>query len=131
MRCLAVLVLALGLQVQPGGVPDAWGQSLRPDDRAPRAPDSEVVPLPEVFEMLRERYGGYQVDAELYAERDAQTGHIRYRYRVLWMTGDGRRLRLEVNAGSGNIERQSLHVPQSRHTAPNATSVWKTALTTE
>jgi hypothetical protein len=128
MKFLAVLVLALGLQAMPGGTPGALGQSLRPDDQSERAPDGEVVPLPEVFEMLRRRYGGYQVDAELFAERDEQTGRIRYHYRVLWMTGDGRRLRLDVNAGSGNVERQSLHVPQSRRSGPADIAVWKTAL---
>ncbi|HVY88941.1 MAG TPA: hypothetical protein VG942_08745 [Hyphomonadaceae bacterium] len=57
-----------------------------------RAPEREV-PLSSVLRELKERYGGQHLDAQ----------KVGNRYIISWVTGDGRRLTIEVDAASGRI----------------------------
>jgi hypothetical protein len=49
------------------------------------------VSLPDILRDLRERYGGQHLDAQ-------RAGSV---YRISWLTDDGRRLMIEVDAATG------------------------------
>lgn len=59
-----------------------------PGDREERQRD---VPLGQVIRELKARYGGEQLDTRKEGDR----------YVIAWITGDGRRLTIEVDARSG------------------------------
>jgi hypothetical protein len=61
--------------------------------REERAPQRDV-PLSDVLRDLRSRYGGQHLDARKVGEY----------YIIAWMTTDGRRLNIRVNAATGREE---------------------------
>ena len=91
--CLAALALCLPVAHAQG-----WGQSLRPGEARDAGRNGDIVPLKVVFASLEQRYGGYQLDAKLFA-----VGNGRSEYRIDWLTGDGRRVRIRVDAQTGRI----------------------------
>ena len=71
---------------QRGGLGSTWAQ---PEDR-----DKERdVPLSSVLRDLRAQFGGKHLDAQ----------KVGSRYVIAWITGDGRRLTIEVDAATGRI----------------------------
>ena len=75
-----------------------WGQSFTPGEARDAVRKGDIVPLKVIFASLKQRYGGYQLDAELFS-----AGNGRSEYRIDWMTGDGRRVRIRVDAETGRI----------------------------
>ncbi len=70
---------------QRGGFPSSqWDQPGR---------DREDVPLGSVLRELQARYGGQHLDAQKVGDR----------YIISWITKDGRRLTIEVDASTGRI----------------------------
>jgi hypothetical protein len=67
-----------------GGFGDQWDNGQ--DDR-------REVPLSSVLRDLRMQYGGRHLDAQKAGSR----------YIIAWITEDGRRLTIEVDAGSGRV----------------------------
>jgi len=103
-RVLASLALAGGLalggpmaaeaQRFPGqGYSSQWSPSEARDARE----RGQTIPLKDVFKMLKARYGGYQLDADLYSSRGG------LEYHISWMTKDGRKIDLVVDARTGQI----------------------------
>jgi uncharacterized membrane protein YkoI len=86
-----VAVLALGAPASAQGFPrDNWnGQEQRDEGRE----REREVPLSSIIRELRMRYGGQYVDAQ----RDGN------RYRISWITEDGRRMTIEVDAQTGRV----------------------------
>ncbi|MEO0816942.1 MAG: hypothetical protein AAFX86_06490 [Pseudomonadota bacterium] len=80
----------------------ASAQSFTPGDPRESGRAADIVPLREVFSRLKDRYGGYQLDAELFS-----TSGGGVEYRIEWMTGEGRRMRISVDARTGRITRSS------------------------
>ncbi|MEQ1785202.1 MAG: hypothetical protein ABMA14_27985 [Hyphomonadaceae bacterium] len=79
-----------GIEAQRGDSPFS-SQWDRP--REERAPQREVS-LSDVLRDLRSKYGGQHLDARKVGEY----------YIIAWMTTDGRRLNLRVNAATGREE---------------------------
>lgn len=73
------------------------GNSFTADQARDARDKGNVVPLRDIFRQLKRRYGGYQVDANLYNRGGGQV------YVVDWMTEKGERLRITVNAQTGRI----------------------------
>ena len=78
--------------------PAAYAQ-FRPDSLAPERPREQVregrrLPLSEVFQRLRARYGGSQVDVL------EDRGSV---YVIRWKTGEGRVIDLTVDARTGAV----------------------------
>lgn len=96
---LLVLALALGLlgAPAPASATPELGSSFSPDQARDAVKSGEVVPLRDVFADLRQRYGGYQLDADLFSTGRGSE------YRISWMTESGRRMRFRVDARSGRI----------------------------
>ncbi len=74
-----------------GGNDSPFSQWDRP--REDRQPQREVS-LSDVLRDLRARYGGQHLDARRVGEY----------YIIAWMTSDGRRLNIRVNAATGREE---------------------------
>lgn len=62
--------------------------------RRERSPERQDVPPSRVFQMLKDKYGGDKVNYR------KQGDH----YVISWVTGDGRRLNIRVNAKTGREE---------------------------
>jgi len=97
---LKAAFLAVSVALASVATPAA-AQSFRPDQLAPERPRDQVregrrMPLSEVFQRLRARYGGSQVDVL------EDSGAV---YVIRWKTGDGRVLDLTVDARSGAVLR--------------------------
>lgn len=98
----SLLLAALAATVAGPALLAANAQSFTPSDRRDTARAADIVPLREVFTMLKDRHGGYQLDAELFSTTGGGV-----EYRVEWMSGGGRRMRIVVDARSGRIIRSS------------------------
>ena len=81
----------------PADAQGQWGNSFSADEARDARKNGDVMPLREIFRRLERRYGGYQVDANLYNRDNGQV------YVVDWMTGKGERIRVTLNAKTGRI----------------------------
>lgn len=80
----------------------AGAQSFTPMNPQGSNPSDSYVPLKDIFARLKERYGGYQLDADLFS-----TGGGGAEYRIEWMDRNGRRMHIVVDARTGRILRTS------------------------
>jgi uncharacterized membrane protein YkoI len=76
-----------------------WTSSWSPNQARDARERGQIRPLKEIFRDLKRRYGGYQLNAELYASDDGSM-----EYRVSWLTEDGRKIDLVVDAATGEIK---------------------------
>ena len=56
------------------------------------------MPLSQIFNKLKQQYGGYQLSADLYDK-----GNGKSVYEIDWMTKDGRKMHFVVDAQTGAI----------------------------
>ena len=96
-RILASFALALTISSAPLAMP-AWGQSWDADQARDARQKGDIVPLKKIFRALKKEYGGYQLDAELFSKPGGGS-----EYRIVWMTEDGRRMTITVDAQTGRI----------------------------
>ena len=96
-RILTSIASAAILAVTPA-IGQGWGQSFSPDQARDAVNKGDIVPLRDVFRMLKQRFGGYQLGAELYSKPGGGS-----EYHIDWMTKDGRKMQIVVDAQSGNI----------------------------
>jgi len=91
--------LAASVCAQPGAGPNSLGQDWRPQQNEVRqgVNGGQLVPLAQVIEQLTQRMGGRQLDSGL----EYQNGKPIYRIR--WMTRDGRRIDLLIDATTGGV----------------------------
>lgn len=92
---IAVLMPAASAQ---GSSSQSWGNTFSPGEARDAVRKGDIVPLNTIFQRLRDRYGGYQLDAELFSTRGGGS-----EYRIRWMTEDGRRLNIRVDGRTGRI----------------------------
>lgn len=97
-KIIALLVyVALATAIVPAVAQAQQGNSFSADEAREARDKGNVVPLRDIFRQLKRRYGGYQVDANLYNRGGGQV------YVVDWMTEKGERLRITVDAQTGRI----------------------------
>ncbi len=96
MKFLCSLVLTLSVfslspaMAQPG-----------PTDRAREARESgEYIPLKTIIRKLEREYGGSYLNARLQRRADQQSHYI-----IDWLTEDGRKLKIALNAHTGRTIR--------------------------
>ncbi|MAV49679.1 MAG: hypothetical protein CME93_01825 [Hyphomonadaceae bacterium] len=90
----AVLLVSMGL-AWPGPATADWSRTFTPRQAHDARERGTTVPLRQIFSRLKRRYGGYQIDANLH-ERNGQQVYV-----IKWMTDEGKRIRLLVDARSG------------------------------
>ena len=97
-KIVAILALTAILSAPlPAVAQGQLGNSFTADQARDARDRGKVVPLRDIFRRLKNRYGGYQVDANLYNRDDGQV------YVIDWMTDKGERMRITVDAQSGRI----------------------------
>ena len=94
-----VTTLAMSVLVLPGPATDAFAQSFSPGQAHDAVRNGDIVPLKDIFTRLEREFGGYQLDAELFSTADGGS-----EYRIVWMSDEGRRLQIVVNAQTGRVE---------------------------
>ncbi|MCR9270298.1 MAG: peptidase [Hyphomonadaceae bacterium] len=95
-KIVAILALAaLTAAPMPANSQGQWGNSFTADEARNARDKGDVVPLRDIFRQLKNRYGGYQVDANLYNRDRGQV------YVIDWMTEKGERIRVTVDAKTG------------------------------
>lgn len=89
----ATSVAVLPASAQRGRDRDQGGFSQSWDRGGDREEQRRDVPLSSVIRDLRMRYGGQHLDAQKRGDR----------YVIAWITEEGRRLTIEVDASSGRV----------------------------
>jgi len=102
-RTLALLAI-LGALAAPVVLAQGqgWGAQFSPSEARDARKQGLHVPFDEVEKTLRREYGrdGVLISADLYSQ--ASGGAV---YDIRWQTGDGRLVRVTVNAQTGDIVR--------------------------
>jgi len=99
-RPFLTAMAAAALTIGAGqGTACAQTQSFTPGTPSNGQASTPPVPLKDVFAALESRFGGYQIDVELFSTRNGQE------YRIEWMSGEGERLSIVVDAETGRIVR--------------------------
>ena len=99
MKTLVSAIALAALTVPPVLAQGQWGQSFSPSEAREAREKGEIKPLKDIYRDLKKRYGGYQVTTELFSDEEGGTN-----YHVSWMTEDGRRIDLVIDARTGQIK---------------------------
>lgn len=92
--------LIIGVYAASGFAAEAqgrYGNSFSAEQAKSARDKGDIVSLGTIFNDLKRRYGGYQIDANLF-NRDGGPVYV-----IDWMTGKGERMRITVNARTGRI----------------------------
>ncbi|NDP39655.1 MAG: PepSY domain-containing protein [Rhodoferax sp.] len=83
----------------------AWADSDHDHDRAREALQSgEVLPLATILERVEREHAGKVLDVEL--DRDKDHGVVRWVYKIKVLTTGGTRLKLQIDAKTGDLIRR-------------------------
>ena len=93
---MLIAILALGTTMPASA--QGWGNSFSPGQARNASQNGDVKPLREVIQKLKREFGGTHLSAELFAKQGGGA-----EYRIDWITEDGRKLRLIVDAQSGRV----------------------------
>lgn len=87
------LVIALAVPATPA-IAQNWDAQQANDARQ----KGDIVPLKKIFRELKKRYGGRQLDANLYSKPNGGS-----EYKIDWETADGEHKVFIVDAQTGKI----------------------------
>ena len=95
-KIAALLALsAVAIATVPAHSQGQWGNSFTADEAREARDRGDLMPLRDIFQRLKRRYGGYQIDANLF-NRDRDQVYV-----IDWMTDKGERMRITVDAKTG------------------------------
>ncbi len=100
-RSAALLLSAAMLSALPAEA-QRWGNSYSPGQARDEVQRGNNVPLNRIYRDLQQRYGGRSLGAELFSRQGGGSD-----YHITWLTGDGRRMLVVVDAQTGRIRRTS------------------------
>lgn len=98
MKRTAAILALMGCLALPALAQGQWGSSWSPTEARSARERGVIKPLKDIFRDLKRRFGGYQLNAELFSR---ETGGMEYH--VAWMTEDGRKIDLVIDAATGQI----------------------------
>ncbi|MEO9971754.1 MAG: hypothetical protein ABJG15_18300 [Hyphomonadaceae bacterium] len=101
LRWVASFVMLIAISATSLVAPasgQGWGSSFSPGQARDASQNGDIKPLREVIQSLKRRFGGSHLNAELFSKRGGGA-----EYRIDWVTEDGRKLRLIVDAQSGRV----------------------------
>ena len=96
-RIILSLAVAIAVPTAPA-IAQGFGQSLDAGQANDAREKGDIIPLKKIFRELKKKYGGYQLDAELFSKPGGGS-----EYRIEWITGDGERRVFVVDAQTGKI----------------------------
>lgn len=92
----AILATGSGMSANTQG----WGNSFSAGEARDASQNGRIKPLREVIQSLKREFGGSYLNAELFSKQGGGA-----EYHIEWVTDDGRKLRLIVDAESGRVTR--------------------------
>lgn len=99
MKRIIASLMGLALVASaPAIAQENWTNQFSQGQARESVEKGKTVPLSRIFQSLKRQYGGYQLDADLYATRDGGREYV-----IEWFTKDGRRLTVRVDAESGRV----------------------------
>lgn len=106
MKRTLVLLAAVGLFLAPGAVAQlqdqGWGNQFSPGQAREAVKEGRALSYSKIEDMLERQYGGYVGRADLYNGEDG-----RPYYDVVWISKDGRKIDLLIDAQTGKVIEQS------------------------
>lgn len=96
-RILISLAIACAVPAAPVAA-QGFQQSLDAGQANNAREKGDIIPLKTIFRNLKKKYGGYQLNAELFSKPGGGS-----EYRIEWLTGDGERKVFVVDAQTGRI----------------------------
>lgn len=100
-RTLALLAVS-GLLSAPGALAQfqdqGFGNQFSPGQAREAVKEGRTVPLSQIIKDLKRDHGGYHLGAELYSRDGGKEV-----YEIDWLTEDGRKLRITVDARTGAV----------------------------
>lgn len=74
-----------------------WGNQFSPGQARDAVKEGRTVPLSQILKNLKREHGGYHLNAELYSRGGGAV------YEIDWLTDDGRKLKITVDAQTGAV----------------------------
>ncbi len=93
---MLIAIAALGTTAPASA--QGWGNSFSPGQARDASQNGDIKPLREVIQKLKREFGGSHLSAELFSKEGGGA-----EYRIDWITDDGRKLRLVVDAQNGRV----------------------------
>ena len=98
MKRILISIAATAILAGTPVIGQGWSQSFSPDQARDAVNNGDIIPLRDIFRMLKQRFGGSQLGAELFSKPGGGS-----EYHVDWLTRDGRKMQFVIDAQSGNI----------------------------
>lgn len=95
---LVMLIAVFGVSLAAPANAQGWGNSFSPGEARDASENGDIMHLREVIQILKNEFGGHHVGAELFSKSGGGA-----EYRIDWVTEDGRKLRLIVDAQNGRV----------------------------
>ena len=93
------VVFALGMAgLSAPASAQGWGNSFSAGEARNASENGSIKPLRDVIQSLKRQFGGSYLNAELFSREGGGAD-----YHIDWITDDGRKLRLIVDAESGRV----------------------------
>jgi len=102
MTSLAILIAICAMGVSVPASAQGWGNSFSAGEARDASENGRIKPLREVIQSLKREFGGSYLNAELFSKEGGGA-----EYHIDWVTDDGRKLRLIVDAESGRVTRST------------------------
>lgn len=95
---LVMLIAVSAINVTVPAYGQGWGNSFSPGQARDASQNGDIKPLRDVIQSLKREFGGSYLNAELFSKDGGGA-----EYRIDWVTDDGRKLRLVVDAQTGRV----------------------------
>jgi uncharacterized membrane protein YkoI len=102
MTSLVILIAICASGIFAPASAQGWGNSFSAGQARDASQNGQIKPLREVIQNLKREFGGSYLNAELFSKQGGGA-----EYHIDWVTDDGRKLRLIVDAESGRVTRQT------------------------
>lgn len=99
---LATLIAICATGIAAPATAQGWGNSFSAGEARNASQNGQIRPLREVIRSLKREFGGSYLNAELFSKEGGGA-----EYHIDWVTEDGRKLRLIVDAESGRVTRST------------------------
>lgn len=99
---LAALFALVAMGLIASASAQGWGNSFSAGQARDASQNGQIKPLRDVIRSLKRELGGSYLNAELFSKEGGGA-----EYHIDWVTDDGRKLTLIVDAESGRVTRST------------------------
>lgn len=94
------LLLMTATLASESAIAQSWRHQLLPGQAREQVQNGENIPLNQILQSLKQEFGGYHTDVNLFSASAESPDAV---YEIDWITEDGRKLILTINARTGAI----------------------------